>query len=151
MRVSRFAVVATLVASLAWSKGVAPAEIPPVSDGVLRYEAPHQLGPCLQRGGCVVARDAITGEQKWVVQVYTTVYDPFLEQDVQDVFITSLTLANGVLSVVDQKGRHFQISTTTRVVTGDGGCSSAPASWWLGLPALLWLVRRRVHGGQRTD
>lgn len=123
---------------------------------MLRYEAPHQLNPCHQRGGCVVASDAVTGEQKWVVQVYCTAYDPFLEQDVQDVFITSLTLTNGVLSVLDEKGRQFQISTTTRVVTGANGgcvgqgCSSAPASWWLGLPALLWLVRRQVRAGQRT-
>ena len=69
-----------------------------------------------------------------MVQVYCTAYDPFLEQDVQDVFITSLALANGVLSVVDEKGRQFQISTTTRVVTGATGgcirqgCSSAPVS-----------------------
>lgn len=156
---SRLAVVAgmvVLVAGLAWARRAAPAEVPPVTDGVLRYEVPHQLNPCHQRGGCVVASDAVTGQQKWVVQVYCTAYQPFLEQDVQDVFITSLTLTNGVLSVVDEKGRQFQVSTTTRAVTGDEtgciahGCSSAPAGWWLGLPALVWLARRRVRASQRA-
>lgn len=144
-----FAVVALVsfgFAGLAWAKRLPPAEVPAVTDGTLRYEAPHHVDPCSQSGGCVVARDAVTGEQRWVVQLYVTVYDPFLERDVQDVYISSLTLTDGVLSVLDEKGRRFDISTTTRAVSRPSGqgCSSAPSSWWL-LPALLWLARQRAR------
>jgi uncharacterized protein (TIGR03382 family) len=91
----------------------------------------------------VVAFDATTDEQLWSVRVYTTSYDPFLEHDAQDVFLTSLAVTGDVLSVVDEKGRHFFVDLGTHHVRG--GCSSAPGTLWLGLGALLLAsVRRRV-------
>ena len=123
--------------TLAQGKRSAPAEVPPVvSDGV-RYEDPHTDNPCGQNGGCVVAYDDASGALLWSLKVYCTQYDPQLEQDVQDVFITSLAVDNGQLDVTNEKGLHFAIDLQTHAISGDargcsepvaGGCEFSPAS-----------------------
>lgn len=45
-----------------------------------------------QNGGVVEARDHQTNALLWQVQIFTTEHNAALEQDVQDVFIKSLTL-----------------------------------------------------------
>ena len=53
-------------------------------------------------------------------------YDSGLEQDVQDVFITSLAIDSGQVLVSNEKGQHFTIDPSTRNVTGDArGCDGA--------------------------
>ena len=111
--------------SVALGKRAAPVEVPPVLAGGVRYEAPHVLNPCKQNGGCVVAYDNATNALLWSVKVYCTRYDSNLEQDVQDVFITSLALEGGRLLVGNEKGQHFSIATDTQTVSGDDrGCSN---------------------------
>lgn len=123
----------------AWAKRVAPAPVPPVVSGNVRYEAPHSTNPCDpdQVGGCVVAYDNTSNAQLWAVQVYCTKYDSNLEADVQWVFINSLTLSSsGQLQVANEAGKHFTIDPQTQKVSGDAtacgeksssGCSYAPA------------------------
>jgi len=131
-----FAIVAlaTLPALPAGAKRAPPADVPPVVDGSVRYEAPHFGNPCGQNGGCVVAHDNASNAVLWSVQVYCTHYDPSLETDVQDVFITALTGAGGNVQVANEKGQHFVIDPSTGQVSGDatgcgggssGGCSVA--------------------------
>lgn len=69
-----------------------------------------------QNGGTVVAYDESTGEELWDLQVYTTDYDPDEEQDVQDVFITGLSLEAGHLVVSDERGRSHRVDLTSRQV-----------------------------------
>lgn len=136
-----------LSTSLVAAKRGAPPEVPPVTSGNTRFEAPLEPNPCdpEQTGGCVVAYDNATGAQQWAVQVYCTKIDPNLERDVQDVFISSLALdANNQLQVSNEAGKHFTIDPVTQKVTGDargcgssGGCSFAPGSGSRGLVALL--------------
>jgi hypothetical protein len=141
-----------------------PADVPPEVDGAVRYEAPHFGNPCNQNGGCVVAYDDASNAQLWFVQVYCTHYDPNLEQDVQDVFITSLAIEDGRVLVSNEKGAHFAIDPATRQVTGDArgcfeggglGCATfprrpAPAHAWpvvlLGVGGLAVLARLRARG-----
>jgi hypothetical protein len=119
-------------AAAAWAKRMPPADVPPVVSGNVRYEAPQATNPCgaNQAGGCVVAYDNTSKAQLWAVQVYCTKYDSNLEQDVQDVFITSLVLDNNnQLQVTNEAGKHFTIDPTTQKVTGDArGCSKGSSS-----------------------
>jgi hypothetical protein len=151
--------------NLASAKVPAPPEVPPVVDGTVRYEAPPFDTPCdpHQNGGCVVAYDNTTNEQLWALKVYCTRYDPGLEQDVQDVFITSLTMdSQQQLQVANQRGQHFTISPATLEVTGDsrgcgdqaGGCCQVPGhptqpSLWLAL-AMAVLVWARSLGQRQV-
>lgn len=136
--------VVSLLSLSSYAKRSGPAEVPPVVVGGVRFEAPHFDNPCGQTGGCVVASDAATGTQLWWVKVYTTVYDPSLEKDVQDVFITSLSTSAASLQATDEKGRTFTIDARSRVVRGPNCASVAggPAFAWCALAALR-LRRRR--------
>jgi hypothetical protein len=91
----------------------APAEVPPLVVGKLKYEAPPMGRPFgyAQDGGIVAARRADTGELVWTCSVYTTSYDARMESDKQDVFIKSLVLAGDGqhLLIVNERGQHFEI------------------------------------------
>jgi hypothetical protein len=105
-----------------------------VSEGV-RYEAPHFNNPCGQNGGCVAAYDNASGALLWSEKVYCTQYDPQLETDIQDVFITSLSLDNGKLNVTNEKGLHFAIDLRTQAIDGDARGCSDPAAGGCGFAA----------------
>ena len=63
--------------------------IAPITTAGVRYEAPHWSfqNACKTNGGCIEARDARSNQLLWYVQVYKVRYLPFLERDVQDVFV----------------------------------------------------------------
>lgn len=130
-----FAAVALLTTD-ALAKRQLPTEVPPVVSGEVRYEAPHFNNPCGQNGGCVVAYDNATGALMWSVKVYCTHYDPTVEEDVQDVFITALSVENGQILVTNESGLQFAIDTTTRQVRGGRrGCGDESGSGCHFLPA----------------
>lgn len=155
---------ATVLAGVeVWAKPGPVPDVPPVISGNVRYEAPHFMTPCdsKQNGGCVVAYDNTSNTQLWAVKVYCTKYDVDLEQDVQDVLITSLTLStSNQLQVTNQAGKRFTIDPTTQKVTGDAtgcgsssGCSYTPGRSempmalvlsGIGLAALLGVRRLRA-------
>jgi hypothetical protein len=115
-----------LGAGVASAKRAAPPDVAAVVHEGRRYEAPHFDNPCGQSGGCVVAREDFTGKPLWALKVYCTSYDTSRERDLQDVFITGLSLQDGKLAVTNEKGHTFLIDLTTHEVTGDDrGCSSA--------------------------
>jgi hypothetical protein len=88
-----------------------PAEVAPVEfDGVL-YTVEHwgvEAG-YEQNGGIVEAYDMTFGEFLWSVLIYKIEYDPNLESDVQDVFITELTIEDGDLVVTNEQGGEYTI------------------------------------------
>ena len=137
----------TFSANPAIAKRAAPADVPPVVYDGARYEAPHFSNPCGQNGGCVVAYDDATGAQLWALRVYCTQYDPNLETDVQDVFITSLAVENGQLNVTNEKGLHFAIDLHTQDVSGDArGCQEAAAAGCTYSPTLSSLSTNSLSG-----
>ena len=80
-------------------KRIAPAEAKPVIHNSIRYTAPHWgiAEGHEQNGGLVQAWDVKTRKMLWEIQVYKTEHNDKLERDVQDVFITSLTIKDGKL------------------------------------------------------
>jgi hypothetical protein len=147
---------AVLVPCLALADRLRPAEVPPVVDGNVRYEAPHggfgnPGNPCGQIGGCVVAYDSTTDALLWSVKVCCISYDPNLEQDVQWVFITSLSFENGQLLVTNESGLHFAIDLQSRAGAARFGLDARRHAGRLhpGLPAHRPL-RRAFPQGQRA-
>jgi hypothetical protein len=102
------------------AKRVAPPPVTPLRMGSLRIQAvpwahDHGLG---QNGGVIEAVDAASGERRWLLQVYTTIRDPAMESDVQDVFITRLARAGrNRIRVEDERGRHWLVDLASRTVT----------------------------------
>lgn len=103
----------------------APREIRPIrSDGIV-VSVPHfgfELGATpkeTQNGGFAQAHDAKTGKLLWRVTLYRTRYNPKLEQDVQDVFITEMKLdpTFKLLLIRDEKDRLYAVSLDSHSVT----------------------------------
>ena len=69
--------------------------------------------------------DAKSGVKLWGLLVYKTEYDPDLEKDIQDVFITSLSInfLGTKLTVTDELGRQYEINISDKSVTKTKGNS----------------------------
>lgn len=102
------------------AKRAGPPDVPPVTVGAIRYTVvpwgkQRGLG---QNGGIIAATRASDGAELWTLKVYDVSYDAKLEEDVQDVFIETLTAGPGAdeLTVVDERGGEYRIDTTNRRV-----------------------------------
>ncbi len=82
--------------SNSYAKRSAPKEVLPVSYEGVRYQVVHyKTDNGQQNGGYIEAVSVKDGKKKWGVLLYLVEYDPNLETDVQDCFITSLRLDSG--------------------------------------------------------
>lgn len=102
------------------AKRIAPEEVPSVTADKAVISVPHfPNGGRTQNGGVLEAHDPKTKELLWRIEVYKTVYDKALEQDVQDVFIKSLSFdkAHKLLLMSDENGRIFVLNLETKKVT----------------------------------
>ena len=100
------------------AKRVGPPEVAPVTLDGMRFEAVHwgRSRGFGQNGGYIAAIDPASGRELWTLKVYAVTYDPTLEEDVQDIFITDLAVRDGKLEVIDEKGRRFLVDVKTRAV-----------------------------------
>jgi len=111
------------VATFAYAARFAPKEVPPVTYQGVKYCAPHWgfANKKKQNGGYVEARNPETDKLLWELRVYEIKYDPKLEGDVQDVFITSLKIVEGNLEVRNEAGDKFIVDITKqKVIKGEG-------------------------------
>lgn len=104
-----------------FAKRVAPKKVEPLIHGNFVYIAPHftNIDGANQNGGYIKVLDAKSGVKLWGLLVYKTEYDPDLEKDIQDVFITSLSInfLGTKLTVTDELGRQYEINISDKSVT----------------------------------
>jgi hypothetical protein len=108
----------SLESTVAYAWPRSPKDVPPVTFERIRYSAPHwgaKFGN-RQNGGYIEATDPKTGRQLWVLPVYVINYDPNWDQDVQDIFITSLEIVDGKLHVANERGDQFVVDVYRRKV-----------------------------------
>jgi len=101
-----------LAPSLALAKHVKAAKVEPVIYEGIHYVAPNDNG----RRGYIQAWDTKTETKLWELTVYRNFINPFLEEDVQWVFIRKLSIEDGRLKVVDERDREYGVNLKTRVV-----------------------------------
>ena len=112
---------------LTLGKRTAPAEVTAVIHKGVRYVAPNDDG----RRGYVEARDAHTNDKIWELTVFTNPIDPNLEEDVQWVFIESLSIRDNTLTVASERKDTYEIDLKTKAITqSEAAWSAAP-----GVPA----------------
>lgn len=101
------------------AKRVGPEDVPPVTYRGIRYEAPHWAGERgrTQNGGYIEAWEVEGNKFLWDLRVYNIERDPGMEEDVQDVFITSLSIQEDDLIVVNERGDRFRVNLKTRHVS----------------------------------
>lgn len=102
--------VIVLMATHANAVRVSPSFVQPLTHNGITYSAPHQ------RMGYVVASDAKTGNELWSVRVYGVEYGRAAEGDLEDVYITSLSIKDATLIVTNERGHEFSIDLKTREV-----------------------------------
>ena len=95
----------------AYAKRSPPAEVPPVTYQGTKYCAPPwgAFNGRKQNGQYIQARSAETGKLLWELRIYQVKYDPNLESDVQDIFITSLEVVDGHLEVTNEARDKFVV------------------------------------------
>jgi hypothetical protein len=106
-------------AAPAAKRAAPPKVVPVVIDNVEFAAIPFGKARGLgQNGGYVAARDPATGKEIWTLKVYDVTYDPKLEGDVQDLFITTLakSASGHELIVTDEQGRRYLVDPKTRTV-----------------------------------
>jgi len=105
-----------------YAKRKGPQEVTPEIYAGVKYSAPHGLAPgTKQNGGYIEATDMKTGKLLWQLLVYQVKYDPKLERDVQEVFITSLKIVDGKLEVLNEAGDKFIVDVKKQKVTSGAG------------------------------
>ena len=65
------------------------------------------------RTGYVVATEVATGKELWRVKIFHIHVKPWLEEDVQWVFISDLKLLDNTLLVRDEKSRCYRVDLAT--------------------------------------
>src|SRR4051812_43764312 len=93
------------------AKRSAPTDVAPVVVGQVEYSAPHDAM------GFVVATDIKTHRELWRKEIYRVTIDPKLERDVQDVFIKSLVLEHGKLTITNERGKRYALDLSASSVT----------------------------------
>ena len=97
-------VILMLIATPCLARRTNPPRVPPVERGGIRYVAPNRNGRIAE----VEAWEIRTGKKLWTVTVFKNRIMPWLEEDVQWVFIKKLEAADGRLVVTDERGKsHF--------------------------------------------
>jgi len=106
------AIVASLVAALpSFAKRAAPVPVAPLVVGETTFRVQHS--PL----GLVEAVDTKSGNPLWTKQIYVTRYDPALERDVQDRFITGLRAEDGGIIVTVEGGAEYLLNRGSLEVT----------------------------------
>ena len=90
---------------------VPPQPVDPVIHDGVKYSAEGD-----GRTAFVVANKAATGEKLWSAEIFHIHVKPFLEEDVQWVFIRKLKLEGDELLVEDEKSRCYMLNLTTKHV-----------------------------------
>ena len=123
MRLTLLVCVMAFLPCLAAAKRIPPAKVAPVVYESIRYVAPNDDG----RRAYIEAWDIQTNSKLWDLTVFTNRIDPKLEEDVQWVFISELTLRDGTLIVKSERGTTYQVDLRTSAITESNAVPSPAA------------------------
>jgi hypothetical protein len=105
------------------AKRIAPAAVEPVIYQGIRYVAPNDEG----RRAYVEAWDVQTNRKLWDLTVFTNRIDPNREEDVQWVFIITMSIRDHTLVVTSERGMTYRIDLQTKAITqSEAAWSAAP-------------------------
>jgi hypothetical protein len=98
----------------AWASRTPPPEVAPVVYQNVKYVAViwGWTAGYDQNGGIIEAQDPVTHAKLWSFEVYDVVYDHSWETDVQDIFISSMTLEGSSLMVENERGDIYRVDLT---------------------------------------
>ncbi len=89
-----------------YSKRLAPKNVNSVVHNGKEYSINHS------KIGTILVRDKNSNKEK-IVSVYSIEYEPYLEKDVQDVYIESLKIINQSLHIQNERGVLYEMNLDT--------------------------------------
>lgn len=101
------------------AKRVDPPPVPPITLNGVQFTVDNSSPDTM---GVVTATDTRTGKKLWEKKLYTVLINPFLEQDVQWVFITKMEIhrptgspsnGNATLRVTNERGKTYEVDPAT--------------------------------------
>jgi outer membrane protein assembly factor BamB len=98
-----------LWAGTAYAKRADPKPVPPVVWQGVEYRAPLDV----EKIGHVQAFDQVSGLKLWETTAYTITINPFVEQDVQWVFISEMHVQDGKLVITNEDGKTYRLDLKT--------------------------------------
>src|SRR5436190_4164938 len=110
--ITSLVLLAVFTPAIAHAKRKAPPKVQPLICEGVRYIAPNDDG----RRGYVQAWDATTNKMLWEVTVFRNIIIPLLEEDVQHVYIKSMSIQDGKLFLVAEDDRAYSVGLKTRAV-----------------------------------
>jgi hypothetical protein len=125
------------------AKRIAPAAVEPVIHEGVRYVAPNDDG----RRAYIEAWDVRTNKKLWDLTVFTNRIDPKLEEDVQWVFINTLSIRDDTLIVTSERGTTYQIDLRTKAITQPEAASSAAPRVTADPPDIRKVIDRAIANG----
>lgn len=103
--------------SSAFAKRSAPPEVSPIIHNGYEYSADY-CGGLFSGKGVVIIKNIKTGVIVRRITLYRNVYIPFMETDVQWVFIKSMELLdNNTIRIINEGNQIFDLNIKTRIVT----------------------------------
>jgi len=122
------------------AKRVAPAAVEPVIHQGVRYVAPTDDG----RRAYIEAWDVRANKKLWDLTVFTNRIDPKLEEDVQWVFIKTLTVRDNTLIVASERGPTYEIDLQTKAITQSEVTRSAAPDGTTPSPGIAEVIDRAI-------
>jgi hypothetical protein len=112
-----------LLPCVAPAKRAEPPKVEPVIHDGIRYVAPNDDG----RRAYIEAWDAQANKKLWDLTIFTNRIDQKLEEDVQWVFIKTLSVEDGVLLVTSERGKKYQVDLKSKAIQdSEPGLSQTP-------------------------
>ncbi|MBN2077796.1 MAG: hypothetical protein JW838_02450 [Spirochaetes bacterium] len=93
----------------AYAKRMAPKKIAPVEYGQYVIRVNHE------KMGYIEVYNS-KGALLWNKRIYHVRYNPFLERDVQDIYISKMFIDKKLLIIANEKGRYYSLDLHTRKV-----------------------------------
>jgi hypothetical protein len=94
---------------LAHAKRTPAPKVEPVVYGGVRYVAPNDNA----RRAYIEAWDTNTNQLLWSATIFRNFIKPFLEEDVQWVYIKTLKVVDGKLVAIDERDRAYSVDLRT--------------------------------------
>jgi hypothetical protein len=132
-----------LLPCLAPAKRAEPTKVEPVIHDGIRYVAPNDDG----RRAYIEAWNVQANTKLWELTVFTNHIDPKLEEDVQWVFIKTLSTEEDMLLIISEHGRRYQVDLKTKAIKELGFGSSQGSDSVAQHDDIPETIRRAVANG----
>jgi hypothetical protein len=123
-----------------FAKRIAPAAVELVIHEGVRFVAPNDDG----RRAYIEAWDVRTNKKLWDLTVFTNRIDSKLEEDVQWVFINTLSVHDHTLIVTSERGTTYQIDLQTKAITQSQTAWSAAPDVIANSPDISEVIDRAI-------